>query len=144
MKVLGEGRQVFLEFLRNLTPQVLLLAVALPMGAQLDFSAFDASNGFATFAFFACALTLLLAVVANAMQFIEGYADVALKEIDEKMAGARRRLPKLSQRVALLLRLSRRSKWKVIFYFFITFVVVQGGVLAAATIGIRQAIQLWR
>lgn len=144
MKLLGEGRQVFLEFLRNLTPQVLLLAVVLPMGVQLDFRAFDASNWVATLAFFACSATLLLAVLANTIHFFEGYADIALKELDEKMAIARRRLPLRSQRVNLLLRLGRRSKWKVISTFGIIFVVVQGGVLAAATIGIKQAIQLWR
>lgn len=144
MKILGEGRQVFLEFLRNLTPQVLLLAVVLPMGVQLDFRVFDASNWVVTLAFFACALTLLLAVLANTMQFMDGYADLALKEIDRKMARARRRLPRLSQRLILLLRLSNRSKWKLIFHFSLIFVIAQGGVLAAATIGIRQAIQLWK
>ena len=85
MKILGEGRPVFLEFLRNLTPQVLLLAVVLSMWLQIDLRTFDASNWFSTLMFFACTATLFLAVVANTMQFIDGYTDIALKEIDKKM-----------------------------------------------------------
>lgn len=143
MKILGQARLPFLEFLRNLTPQVLLLAVVLPFWLQLDFTTFDASNWAATLMFFACATTLFLAVVANTLQFVDGYIDVALEEIDRRMAAAKPKLPQLSQRLAYLWRLSKRSKWKLVFHFGVTLFVAQAGVLVAATVGIRQAIQLW-
>lgn len=143
MKILGEARAPFLEFLRNLTPQVLLLVVVLPMWAQLDFHTLDPSNWLATLAFFACVATLVLAVFANTMQFVDGYADIALKEIDKKMTAAKPRLPKVSQRLGFLWRLGKRSKWNLIFHLGVTMLVAQVGVLAAATIGIKQAVQLW-
>jgi hypothetical protein len=144
MTILGEGRQAFLEFLRNLTPQVLLLVVALSTWVRLDFSTFDASNWRATSAFFACATTLLFAVVANALQFFDSYLSAALKAVEKKMERARRRLPDTMHRRVLLWRLTKRSKWSILFHFIVTFLVMQVGVLGAAYIGIRQAIQLLR
>lgn len=142
MKILGEGKPAFLEFLRNLTPQVLLLAVALTLAVQLDFSEFDLSNWWSTAAFFACAAVLCFAVLANTLQFIESYYGIALKDVDERMQRARPRVSDHNKRLAFLWRTSKRYSWRIVVHFLITLLVAEVGFLAASMMGIKQAIRL--
>jgi len=71
MHILGAGRGAFLEFLRNLTPTILLISVAVVLWARLDFSRFDFRNWSATGAFYACVLTAALSWFANVSQFLD-------------------------------------------------------------------------
>lgn len=77
-----EGRPAFLEFLRNLTPQILLLSLALLVGRKLDFSTFDWSNSTPTLIFFTFLIISLMAAWANATLFIEKF--VPLKRVGRK------------------------------------------------------------
>ena len=69
----GEGRKAFLEFLRNLTPQVLFLTIALISGSKLDLTKFDFSgSGFwNAFPFAMCLMVFFGAAIANIGLFIE-------------------------------------------------------------------------
>lgn len=142
MKILGKGRPLFLEFLRNLTPQILLLAFGLTLWVRLDFHHFDFRNWFNTVVFYACALTFLLAISANIIQFIEGYAGVAFESVDARMAKARRRVDGYGLRLCFLYRTVKREKWSILANVGLTLIIIEVGVLAAGWVVTRQAIQM--
>lgn len=70
---LGDGRKAFLEFLRNLTPQILFLTLSLVVGSKLDLSKFqiDASGFGNALPFAVCLLIFFGAAIANMSMFIE-------------------------------------------------------------------------
>ncbi|MGE8099699.1 hypothetical protein [Pseudomonas fluorescens] len=70
---LGEGKRALLEFLRNLTPQILFLTLAIIFSTKLDLETFDFSfEGVKrSFAFVMCLLVFIGAWVANMSSFIE-------------------------------------------------------------------------
>lgn len=142
MEILGKGRVAFLEFLRNLTPQVLLLVASLSMWVRLDFTQFDLSNWPSTLIFYACLLTLVLAVIANMVQFIEAYFAATMGHIDDRMARVKRRLHTPKLRLLYLIRYLRQFKWTVVANIVVTTLVIEAGVMAAVTLGMQQAIQL--
>lgn len=142
MKILGEGRGPFLEFLRNLTPQVLLLAFALSVWVRLDFTTFDLSNWTTTLAFYVCAITFVLAVIANMNQFLESYSSVALKPIAGRMAKVKTMTNDPRKRQRFLHKCLAHYKWSVVLHVVIALVIIETGVIAAVWIGTRQAIQL--
>ncbi|WP_143054450.1 hypothetical protein [Massilia timonae] len=71
MFILNDGRGAFLEFLRNLTPQTLLLSIAFVVGARLDLEKFDLENFEQPLIFYAFLLFAGLAGWANCAQFLE-------------------------------------------------------------------------
>lgn len=142
MSILGEGRGPFLEFLRNLTPQVLLLAFALSVWVGLDFTTFDLSNWATTLAFYVCAITFVLAVLANMNQFLESYSSVALKPIADRMAKVKTITDDSRKRQRFLRKCLAHYKWSVVLHVVITLFIIEAGVIAAVWIGMRQAIQL--
>lgn len=73
MFILKEGRSAFLEFLRNLTPQILLLSLCFFMGEKLNFSKIDFNNFPATFIFLFFLFLAILAGWANASIFMEKF-----------------------------------------------------------------------
>jgi hypothetical protein len=73
--LLNQGQRPILEFLRNLTPQVLLASIALLLWAQLDFGRFDWGNWLLTLAFFLSAALAVLAFLLNMNQFIDSLLD---------------------------------------------------------------------
>lgn len=48
IQLLNGGRSHYLEFLRNLTPQIVLFSIVLLLGHNLDFTRFDPDNWVAT------------------------------------------------------------------------------------------------
>lgn len=75
MLIFKEGQRPLLEFLRNLTPQVLLGTTALLLWAHLDFSRIDLSNWLSTVAFYSSAALFCLAFLANMNQFLDAMLD---------------------------------------------------------------------
>ena len=71
MHLLGPGRAAFLEFLRNLTPMILLASISLLTWVQLDFKRIDFSNWMLTAAFYVCAVTASLSFYANVSAFMD-------------------------------------------------------------------------
>lgn len=73
--LLNQAQRPILEFLRNVTPQVLLASVALILWAQLDFGRFDFGNWLLTLAFFLSAAIAVLGFLFNINQFIDSLLD---------------------------------------------------------------------
>lgn len=69
----GETRGAFLEFLRNLTPQIVLLTASLILGYEIDFTSPSITwSGLGNvFPFAICVLMLVAAFIANVTQFID-------------------------------------------------------------------------
>ncbi|WP_338761626.1 hypothetical protein [Massilia sp. METH4] len=95
MYLLTDGRTIFLEFLRNLTPQALLLSLAFVTGSRLDLNEWDLSNWAQTFIFLMFVALALLSGIANASLFIGRFAPMfqvrrAFKRFDPRL---HRKLP---------------------------------------------------
>lgn len=71
LQLLNGGRAHYLEFLRNLTPQIILFSITLLIGARLDFSRFDIGNWLPTTLFFFLFGSFALAFYANSTLFYE-------------------------------------------------------------------------
>ena len=142
MSILGDGRPAFLEFLRNLTPQALILAVTLSAFSKLDLSTWDISNWWGTLIFYLCLAVWILSLVANTIQFIENYSETSLKPIDSVLGRAKKLLKTPHQKRAMLWRLLKRNRWQVVFNLTLSTVVAQIGMAAAMAWGIHQGLQI--
>ena len=71
LQLLNGGRADYLNFLRNLTPQVELLSIVMILWIQLDFTRIDCDNTAPTFAFFMLLGAFMLAFYANTTLFYE-------------------------------------------------------------------------
>lgn len=71
LHLLGDGRASFLEFLRNLTPTVLLTSAGLYQWVYLDIKRIDLGNWLNTVAFYLCASVALLSMWLNASQYLD-------------------------------------------------------------------------
>lgn len=69
--LLTTGKGAFLEFLRNLTPQILLFSIAIVMASKLDLNKFDLSNFWGTLPFLMVIGVFLCAAIANMLMFFE-------------------------------------------------------------------------
>lgn len=70
MFILGIGRKAFLEFLRNLTPQILFFSVGFVGGSKLVIPSFDPSNAGQTIICFILLGIALCAAWANGSLFL--------------------------------------------------------------------------
>lgn len=71
LKLLNDGRNYYLEFLRNLTPQVMLFTIALLGMHKLDINRIDFGNFWATAITFFFLGSFILAFYANSTLFYE-------------------------------------------------------------------------
>ena len=69
--ILTSGKEHYLGFLRNLTPQILLLSIAIVMATELDINRWEPSNWRASLPYLFVITTFVLAAVANIFDFIE-------------------------------------------------------------------------
>ncbi|MEB2652642.1 hypothetical protein ACPCIT_02370 [Pseudomonas siliginis] len=69
----GLGRKPLLDFLRNLTPQIIMLTIALVAGSKLDLGKFDLSLAGLkrTLPFAMCMLVFFISLIANLSTFLE-------------------------------------------------------------------------
>jgi hypothetical protein len=109
MHVLEGGRKAFLEFLRNMTPQILLLALALTISTRLNFHEFDASNTPTTFFFFSLVFLAVIGMAANSVNFFAEYCH-SLTALDAAVAT---RLKAGNRTWRRLLRVTFAEAWKL-------------------------------
>lgn len=69
--ILSKLKEPFLEFLRNLTPQILLLSIALVQSTKLDLKKFDVTNFWGTLPFLLVIAVFIAAMLANMFVFME-------------------------------------------------------------------------
>jgi hypothetical protein len=71
----NEGVDAYLNLLRNVTPQILLLTLLLVLYTKLDFTVINIGNWKLTFIFYAFFTLFIAAFVANSCQFIKIFYD---------------------------------------------------------------------
>ncbi len=81
MHIFEDGRKAFLEFLRNLTPQIVLLALAFAVGSRINFGEFDLGNVPTTAFFFALIAVAILGMAVNSINFLSEYC-ISLDKLD--------------------------------------------------------------
>ncbi len=74
LHILNRGREPFLNYLRNLTPQVVLLYAALMLSTKMDFNRVDLSNWEITSAFFLLIGAFMAAAWINASNLLRSYS----------------------------------------------------------------------
>lgn len=88
MHMLNEGRKAYLDFLSNLTPQILLFSIAFVIGSRLNFKQFDLSNTPLTLLFFLLLFLAILGMVANSLHFLDEYC----QSISDLEQGVKKRI----------------------------------------------------
>ncbi|MBX8517961.1 hypothetical protein [Pseudomonas cichorii] len=137
----GKNRKALLEFLRNLTPQVLFLTLAFIFSSKLDLSKFDLSfEGFKrTMPFLSCALVFAGAFLANMTQFIEAALTTPdeLKPITDEITLQEIKFwPRIWKLTAAAWKHNKLGFLEVVLvliityiaFFAVTFVAIQGAV----------------
>lgn len=71
LQLLNNGREHYLNYLRNLTPQILIFSIVILAGRKLDFTRFDFNNFEVTLLFFILLGSFMLAAYANSTTFYE-------------------------------------------------------------------------
>lgn len=71
LQLLNDGRAHYLEFLRNLTPQIILFSIVLLLMVRIDFNRVDLGNVLPTLLFFFLLGSFMLAFYANSTLFYE-------------------------------------------------------------------------
>jgi hypothetical protein len=139
MHILNAGRGAFLEFLRNLTPFVLLFSVSLLLHNRLDFRRIDLSNWVLTLAFFSCALTACFSFYANLSSFLDN-AFSAVPEMGRGIRLLKHRGHEDAQLLWRTARLMMKRSPKVLFEALAALLVAYCALFATMTLGISGAV----
>jgi steroid 5-alpha reductase family enzyme len=138
--ILNGGRGPFLNFLRNLTPQLLLLTSSLLLAKSLDFTRFDWSNWSPTVAFFILLVGFLIAAWINSTDFLRD----CLKPVEKWKRRLGRlltnrqiegRWPRFVARVAAILRKKKTETFEIfsiVFFLQAAFATVVAHAIIAA------------
>jgi hypothetical protein len=138
MHLLGKGRLALLEFLRNLTPMVLMGAISLVMWARLDFRRWDWSNWSSTVIFYLCLFTALLSLAANISNFLDhAFSPLGFDRALSRLKRRKHSGKKLLMAMALL---TWRRKPIVIVEAFVAIAVVYGGVFGGLLSAVNAAV----
>lgn len=141
MHILKDGRGPFLEFLRNLTPQAVLLSFALVTGYKLQPTCCHPENAKQTAIFFCFLAIWLAAAWGNSSLFIEKYL-ISVKRIDR----ASKLLIRLGvtgfRNLGALLAYAWRKQRTVFVEAVVVFVVVEFGLVVVAMSAISSATAL--
>jgi hypothetical protein len=141
MHIFNEGRAPFLEFLRNLTPQAVLLSFAIVAGHKLRPTCCYPENAEQSLIFL-CFLSIWFAAVwANSSLFIEKYL-VSVKRIDRAAKLLVRKGVTGFRNLGALLIYALRKQRMVFVEAVVVFVVVEFGLVAVAISAITSATAL--
>jgi hypothetical protein len=141
MHIFKEGRAPFLEFLRNLTPQTVVLSLALIAGHRLRPTCCH-MDGAAETMLFVCFLVIWLASVwANSSLFIEKYL-VSVKRINRASKLFVRSGFKGLKNFAILLKFTWRNQRLIFIEIIFVFVVVEFGFAAVTMSAVGSATTL--
>jgi hypothetical protein len=141
--ILTDGRAPFLEFLRNLTPQVILLAVGLRLGAKLHPFNWDPSNWQATSLFIVVIAIWLAAVYANTTTFIEKYLEAASKPIEDESKRLFKDGVNGPRHIWEIMKFSFKNQKSIFFEMIILVGTIEVGLLASVVMAIQQGSQLF-
>ena len=129
MHLFDEGSEPFLEFLRNLTPQIALLAISFVVGSRLDFTEFDLGNFFPTAL---CLIFLFLSIagmVANSINFMVKYC-TSLDRVNDAVIRLHSDGATRFNKWRVMYREAKKIKWSLVSQLLIATIAVQAVILA--------------
>jgi hypothetical protein len=137
----GTHRTAFLEFLRNLTPQVLFLSCALILFERIDVSIlrFDYQSLKRVLPPFLAFLVFLGSFIANSTQLLEKFMDSPESLRSEVLLIRGSRLSNIIKTKRLFFaawRLNKSAFWQIA----VVFLFVQTGAIAVAVVAIKSII----
>ena len=142
---LGGGRAAFLEFLRNLTPQIIFLTLSLLAAVKIDFRKpqLDWEGFLNLLPFVSCVLIFFGALLANSTRFLETAVssneqlDIEIRRIRAKELGTYDAIVAL---ISATWRLNRGVFAEIALVFFFTYV----GLYAASSMAMQGALTALR
>lgn len=137
----GEARRALLEFLRNLTPQILFLTLALMLGMKLDLTRVNLSGqGVANAApFVMCLIVFFGATVANVSLFIDT-AITSNAALDEQVAAIKKQDLKAWKRTSRLICAAWKHNKPVFFQLFLVLAIAETAMVAVFIAAIQGAV----
>ena len=138
---LGDGRKPFLEFLRNLTPQILFLTLSLIVGAKLDLTKFrlDAAGVGNALPFFMCILIFFGAAIANMSMFIDA-ALTSNEKLDSAVAAIKMKGLKSFHLTWALLRAAWKHNKAAFFQLTLSMLIAEFAFVAVFAVSIQGAL----
>lgn len=135
-----EMRKALLEFLRNITPQVLFVTLTLISSAHLDFNQWDITPAgwLRTAPFALCLAITIIAILANSFNFVDEAVDILEftpknKSNESECKRDGEEAPDPSSEVAT-------SKWGKFIGFLFIILLLEAGIIAPMAMGISGAI----
>ena len=137
---MGESRKEFLEFLRNLTPQILFLTLAFILGTKLDLSKLEFSiQGLKNVAPFATCLGVFLgATMANIGLFIDT-AITSNSSLDAEVELIKSQNIKALRRTGHLICAAWKHNKPAFFQILLVMAIAEAGLLAVFIIAFQGA-----
>lgn len=137
----GEARRAFLEFLRNLTPQILFLTLAFIFGVKLDLTRLDlSSQGIANAApSVMCLIVFLGATFANLSLFIDA-AITSNVALDQRVEAIKQEHLKAWKRTAKLICAAWKHNKPAFFQLFLVVIIVEVALVAVLMAAIQGAV----
>lgn len=143
MHILNAGRGAFLEFLRNLTPFILLTSISILTWARLDFGRIDLTNWALTLAFFGCAFIATLSFYANLSSFLDN-AFSASPQLERGIRLLRSRGHRGSQLLCGAIVLTFRCRKVLLFELLVAVLIVYVALFAVANLAVSGAVTALR
>lgn len=129
MHLFDEGREPFLEFLRNLTPQIALLAVSFVVGSRLNFNEFDFSNFLPTALCFLILFLSIAGMVANSINFMVKYC-TSLDQVNDAVIRLHNDGATTFNKWRVMYREAKKVKWAPTSQLLVATIAVNAVILA--------------
>ena len=138
---IGNGRAAFLEFLRNLTPQVVFLTLALIVSLKINFQVFQPDlEGLKTILPFAiCILVFFASFIANTTKFIES-AISSNEELDKEVKAIYENKLGFWKKISLIFQATLKLNKKVFIEIILCIIFSYAGFYVASSMAIQGAI----
>ncbi|SHN36114.1 hypothetical protein SAMN05192549_108135 [Duganella sacchari] len=135
MYIMKEGRAAYLEFLRNLTPQILMLSLAFFLGRKIDFTKFDWSYATPTFIFYAFMIIAVFAAYANATLFMEKFSPITdMRKVVSRIVKTRKGHLRWKMQLVYFKR-----RWLVLFEALLMVFAIEFGLAGAFVTAVTSA-----
>ena len=142
ISILRHARKSYLEFLRNITPQILLFSFVLFLGQKLDFTSFDISNFFQTAIFYVLVIALIIAFASNCTLLFESMYPNSEKWFRRNFLRSRRQSNSKTSAVLHVMKTLIIKKYLAVLEFILVFFFLQVCFAIVAVAGIRAAVSM--
>lgn len=129
LHIVNEGRLPLLNYLRNLTPQAIILSFALIAGSKLEPRLFYWENTELTFSLFCFLAISLFAIWANSSIFMEEYLATYNKNINDESLRQKEIGVKGLKHLWTMLSFTWNNERQILYEVIIVYVIVQYGLV---------------